>query len=265
MESETLLTPRGKSPEPEAQMRFEPATLHHTGQRTQHTTDWAIPAPVMRRCLWFSGSQKHAKIYRMDWWSKTLCMLSHWNRSCMSNLLSHPVTIYWHRANQFWNRSCNARRPPRLLLVVGCLTSQQHASVSQGRICSNNFTCYRIETEVADWTFYLIQSQYTDTRPTSPSADFITPLECQFVSLWYGPTRKHPVASGIRTPDHPLSRRSASRVAIIRESIVSHWYDSTVQGGEWSSISRTQGWRWATKPSVWSAWEKICSYVPSQQ
>ena len=26
-------------------------------------------------------------------------------------------------------------------LLVGCLTSQQHASVSQGRICSDNFTC----------------------------------------------------------------------------------------------------------------------------
>ena len=25
-------------------------------------------------------------------------------------------------------------------LFVGCLTSQQHASVSQGRICSDNFT-----------------------------------------------------------------------------------------------------------------------------
>ena len=26
-------------------------------------------------------------------------------------------------------------------LLVGCLTSQQQASVSQGRICSDNFTC----------------------------------------------------------------------------------------------------------------------------
>ena len=35
-------------------------------------------------------------------------------------------------------------------LLVGCLTSQQHASVSQGRICSDNFTCCHTETEVAD-------------------------------------------------------------------------------------------------------------------
>ena len=59
--------------------------------------------------------------------------------------------------------------------LVGCLTSQQHASVSQGRICEDNFTCRHTEIEVADQTFYLTQSQYTDTGPTSPSADPITP------------------------------------------------------------------------------------------
>ena len=60
-------------------------------------------------------------------------------------------------------------------LFVGCLTSQQQASVSQGRICSDNFTCCHTEIEVADQTFYLTQSQYTDTGPTSPSADPTTP------------------------------------------------------------------------------------------
>ena len=60
-------------------------------------------------------------------------------------------------------------------LLVGCLTSQQHASVSQGRICSDNFTCCHTGIEVADPTFYLTQSQYTDTGSTSPSADPITP------------------------------------------------------------------------------------------
>ena len=60
-------------------------------------------------------------------------------------------------------------------LFVGCLTSQQHASVSQGRICSDNFMCCHTEIEVADQTFHLTQSQYTDTGPTSPSTDRITP------------------------------------------------------------------------------------------
>ena len=60
-------------------------------------------------------------------------------------------------------------------MFVGCLTSQQHASVSQGRICSDNFTCCHAEMEVADLTFHLTQSQYTDTGQTSPSTDPITP------------------------------------------------------------------------------------------
>ena len=65
-------------------------------------------------------------------------------------------------------------------LFVGCLTSQQHASVSQAQICSDNFTCCHTEMEVADQTFHLTQSQYTDTRPTSPSTDPVTP------GAWHG-------------------------------------------------------------------------------
>ena len=41
--------------------------------------------------------------------------------------------------------------------LVGCLKSQQQASVSQGRICSDNFTCRHTEIEVADPTFHLTQ------------------------------------------------------------------------------------------------------------
>ena len=39
----------------------------------------------------------------------------------------------------------------------------------------HNFTCCHSEIEVADQTFYLTQSQYTGTGPTSPSADPIMP------------------------------------------------------------------------------------------
>ena len=63
----------------------------------------------------------------------------------------------------------------RVCLLVGCLTSQQHASVSQGQTYTDNFTCCHPEIEVAGKTFYLTQSQYTDTGPTSPSADPIMP------------------------------------------------------------------------------------------
>ena len=52
---------------------------------------------------------------------------------------------------------------PVVCLFVGCLRSQQHASVSQGRICSDNFTCCHTEIEVAD------------QLSTSPSHSILTP------------------------------------------------------------------------------------------
>ena len=60
-------------------------------------------------------------------------------------------------------------------LLVVCLTSKQHASVSHGPICSENCACCHTEIEAAHQTFYLTQSRLTDTGPTSPSADPITP------------------------------------------------------------------------------------------
>ena len=62
-----------------------------------------------------------------------------------------------------------------LSLFVACLMSQQHDSVSQGQICSDKFSCCHTETELAHQTIYLIQSHYTDTGSTSPSADPIMP------------------------------------------------------------------------------------------
>ena len=99
--------------------------------------------------------------------------------------------------------------------LVGCFTSQQQASVSQGRICSDNFTCCHTEIEAADQTFHLTQSQYTDTGPTSPSADPITPLECQFLSHWYDSTPKksrrkrdsNPGSSALQADALPLGQR----------------------------------------------------------
>ena len=74
---------------------------------------------------------------------------------------------------------CTQSRHTAVLLfvcwLVGCFTSQQQASVSQGRICSDNFTRCHTEIEVADPTFFLTQSHYTDTGPTSPRAEPIMP------------------------------------------------------------------------------------------
>ena len=78
------------------------------------------------------------------------------------------------------------------------------------------FACCHTEIEVADQTFYLTQSQYSDTGPTCPNADPIMPGVWQgshwganFLRHWYDSTRKNPHAvSGNRTPDLPLSRRT---------------------------------------------------------
>ena len=61
-----------------------------------------------------------------------------------------------------------------MLLFVGGLTSQQHAGVSQGRICPDSCKRCHTEIEVADQTFYLTQSQYIGTGPTSASANPFT-------------------------------------------------------------------------------------------
>ena len=119
-------------------------------------------------------------------------------------------------------------------LLVGCLSSQQHTSVSQGRICTDNFTCCHSETEVADPTFYLTQSQYTDTGPTSPSTDPIMPGAWQG-SHWSanfevtGMTRpgKTPAASGIRTPDLPPSRRRPTRRLVSKRPHSKHFADDS--------------------------------------
>ena len=102
------------------------------------------------------------------------------------NLLTLPRTVSNTYAQVARAQSCanyvqHIERLPRATCVtffcclVACLTSQQHACVSQGRICSDNFTCCHTEIEVADQTFYLSQSRYTDTGLTNPSTDPISP------------------------------------------------------------------------------------------
>ena len=114
---------------------------------------------------------------------------------------------YWCDSTEEWKRTAASRQMPyhkATELLVGCLTSQQHASTSQGRVCEDS--CHS-EIEAADQTFYLTQSQYTDSGPTSPSADLTMPGAWQG-SHWYDSTRKNLVACGIRSPDLPLLMRT---------------------------------------------------------
>ena len=60
-----------------------------------------------------------------------------------------PVTQSQNKIVTFCPTSLSQWLSLKNCLLVGCLTSQQHASVSQGRTCSDNFTCQSQETVVA--------------------------------------------------------------------------------------------------------------------
>ena len=55
-------------------------------------------------------SQQHASVSQGRICSDKFHVLPHWDRSCRPNFPSHPVTVYWHRADQSRHWPCNARR-----------------------------------------------------------------------------------------------------------------------------------------------------------
>ena len=59
---------------------------------------WLLNVPATGECI--SGTDLLRQLY----------VLSHWDRSCGSNVLPHPVTVYWHRADQSQCWPYNARR-----------------------------------------------------------------------------------------------------------------------------------------------------------
>ena len=117
-------------------------------------------------------------------------------------------------------------------LLVGCIASQQHASVSQGRICSDKFTGCHTEIEVADPTFHLTHSQYTDTRPASPSTDPITSGAWQgrhWSSNFYVTGMTRPGKFRRRRDSNPGSSALEVVDLTTRPTRRSHWHDSTGQ------------------------------------
>ena len=67
-------------------------TLHYT---PQCTVCWLVGCVKSQQ-----GTDKLRQCY----------VLPHWDRSCRSHFQSHPVTVYWHRANQSQHWPYNARR-----------------------------------------------------------------------------------------------------------------------------------------------------------
>ena len=142
-----------------------------------------------------------------------------WVKVCLvSTVFFLPVSIVpriWNgnakevvRYRGLWSSGCRGSSGaiPVRLLFVACLTSQQHASVSQGRISSDNSMCCHTEIEVADQTLHLAQSLYADTGLTSPSTDPITPGAWQgshwsanFKVTGMTRPRKNPAAVGLES------------------------------------------------------------------
>ena len=95
-----------------------------------------------------------------------------------------------------------------------------------------NDTCCRTETEVSDQTFYLTQSQYTDTGPTSPGTDPLTPGAWQgshwsanFSSHWYDST---PEKSRRKRDSNPGSYAPEADGLTTRPKRRSSWCQSTL-------------------------------------
>ena len=137
---------------------------------------------MSRRCLWCDDSKQKRP------GTQLMCITIHLQHT---GFFFHALMHITHSAHMATHEnSCRLVKLHTMLRhnasvqtlkwLLACLTSQQHISVSQGRICSDNFMCCHTEIEVADPTFYLTHSQYTDTGPTSPSAHPIMP------EAWHG-------------------------------------------------------------------------------
>ena len=96
-----------------------------------------------------------------------------------------------------------------LLLLVGCLTSQQHGSVAQGRICSDNCTCCHTQKLQIKLSISSIQSILTPGQQVpaltlySQAPDRIA-TEAPILSHWYDYPKNPHGESG--NTSLPLSR-----------------------------------------------------------
>ena len=77
---------------------FEPRSATLEVDTLPRFVCWLLNVPATGECI--SGTDLLRQLY----------VLPHWDRSCRSNVLSHPVTVYWHRADQSQCWLYNARR-----------------------------------------------------------------------------------------------------------------------------------------------------------
>ena len=78
---------------------------------------------VPATCECISGTDLRRQFY----------VLPHWDRSCRSNFPSHPVTVYWHRADQSQRWPYNARRLAGEPLECQCLSHWYDSTPKKSR------------------------------------------------------------------------------------------------------------------------------------
>ena len=177
MKSEPTLAAREKSPLLKAPRRVK--TRNAASHRTANSTNYRLSCcvhpfppflfyfPLVFVSAFFLPYHPIYLIFSTTPWTlllpeARLWLPQQWLNSHVGKNLANIVAPGVLAGGRRWSEWC---------LFDSCITSQQHASVSQGQIYSDNCICCHKKLQ----TFYLTQSQYTDTRPTSPSADPVMP------------------------------------------------------------------------------------------
>ena len=99
--------------------------------------------------------------------------LPHPDTVCRSGWLYHPVTVYWHRANQSDGsaQTVPCAATPTYSLQIRLAISPSDSVLTQGQpvrwICSDSFMRCHTHIQFADQAGYITQWQCTDTGPTS--------------------------------------------------------------------------------------------------
>ena len=80
-----------------------------------------LNVPATCKCI--SGTNLH----------RQFDVLPHWDRNCRSNFLPHPVTVYWHQADQSQSWPYNARRLAGEPLECQCLSHWYDSTPKKSR------------------------------------------------------------------------------------------------------------------------------------
>ena len=138
----------------------------------------------------------------------------------------HPTKLNLLQFTQAVERNMNTLQR---WLLVGCLTSQQYASVSQGQICSDKWMCCHTEIEVADQTFYLTHSILTLGQPVPALTPFsqapgrvATGQPIVKLLVWLHPEK----SLGRKWESNPLGQRSGLSSGRCRQWSTSKWWSN---------------------------------------